>query len=68
MFWGGLISPMDGVGPEQLNIGPLVHRVNKEETQEVILAISPSIEGDTTTLYIGQLLQALFTRRLPTRN
>lgn len=58
---GGLISPMDGIGPEQLNIGPLVHRVNKESIQEVILAISPSIEGDTTTLYIGQLLKP-FTR------
>jgi recombination protein RecR len=58
---GGLISPMDGIGPEQLNIGPLVHRVNKEGTQEVIMAISPSIEGDTTTLYVGQLLKP-FTR------
>ena len=54
---GGLISPMDGIGPEQLNIGQLVHRVNKESTAEVILAISPSIEGDTTTLYVGQLLK-----------
>ena len=54
---GGLISPMDGIGPEQLNIGQLVHRVNKEDTAEVILAISPSIEGDTTTLYVGQLLK-----------
>lgn len=54
---GGLISPMDGIGPEQLNIGQLVHRVNKEGTGEVILAISPSIEGDTTTLYVGQLLK-----------
>jgi recombination protein RecR len=54
---GGLISPMEGIGPEQLNIGPLVHRVNREEIQEVILAISPSIEGDTTTLYVGQLLK-----------
>ncbi|MBD1914335.1 MULTISPECIES: recombination mediator RecR [Cyanophyceae] len=58
---GGLISPMDGIGPEQLNIGPLVHRVSKESTQEVIMAISPSIEGDTTTLYVGQLLKP-FTR------
>lgn len=58
---GGLISPMDGVGPEQLNIGSLVHRVNQEDTQEVIMAISPSIEGDTTTLYVGQLLKP-FTR------
>lgn len=58
---GGLISPMDGIGPEQLNISPLIHRVNKEGIKEVILAISPSIEGDTTTLYIGQLLKS-FTR------
>ncbi len=58
---GGLISPMDGIGPEQLNIGQLVHRVNKESSSEVILAISPSIEGDTTTLYVGQLLKP-FTR------
>jgi recombination protein RecR len=58
---GGLISPMDGIGPEQLTIGPLVHRVSKEGTQEVIMAISPSIEGDTTTLYVGQLLKP-FTR------
>ncbi|NEQ45898.1 MAG: recombination protein RecR [Leptolyngbya sp. SIOISBB] len=54
---GGLISPMEGIGPEQLNIGPLVHRVNKDDIQETIIAISPSIEGDTTTLYIGQLLK-----------
>lgn len=54
---GGLISPMDGIGPEQLNISPLVHRVNQENIQEVIMAISPSIEGDTTTLYVGQLLK-----------
>lgn len=54
---GGLISPMDGIGPEQLNIGQLVHRVNKDEIAEVILAISPSIEGDTTTLYVGQLVK-----------
>lgn len=54
---GGLISPMDGIGPEQLNIGQLVHRVNREDIDEVIMAISPSIEGDTTTLYVGQLLK-----------
>lgn len=58
---GGLISPMDGIGPEQLNIGSLVHRVNKDKISEVIMAISPSIEGDTTTLYVGQLLRP-FTR------
>ena len=54
---GGLISPMDGIGPEQLNIQSLVQRVNQEKIAEVIIAISPSVEGETTTLYIGQLLK-----------
>ncbi len=54
---GGVISPMDGVGPEQLHISPLVRRVSDGGVKEAILAISPSIEGDTTTLYVGQLLK-----------
>ena len=54
---GGVISPMDGIGPEQLNIASLVKRVSQQEAQEVILAINPSVEGETTTLYIGQLLK-----------
>ncbi|AFZ42309.1 DNA replication and repair protein RecR [Halothece sp. PCC 7418] len=58
---GGVISPMDGIGPEQLHIQPLVERVSQEKVKEVILAISPSVEGDTTTLYLGQLLKP-FTR------
>lgn len=52
---------MDGVGPEELHIQPLVERVSKDQVKEVILAISPSVEGDTTTLYLGQLLKP-FTR------
>ncbi len=52
---------MDGIGPEQLTIQSLVQRVSQENIQEVILAISPSVEGETTTLYIGQLLKP-FTR------
>jgi recombination protein RecR len=54
---GGLISPMDGIGPDQLYITQLVRRVSKQDIKEVILAISPSVEGETTTLYIGQLLK-----------
>ena len=54
---GGVISPMDGIGPEQLNIQSLVKRVSQEGIKEVILAISPSVEGETTTLYVGQLLK-----------
>jgi recombination protein RecR len=58
---GGVISPMDGIGPEQLTIQSLVQRVSQGEVQEVIIAISPSVEGETTTLYLGQLLKP-FTR------
>ncbi len=54
---GGVISPIEGIGPEQLNIQPLVRRVSQRNPEEVILAISQSIEGETTTLYIGQLLK-----------
>ncbi|MDB9315377.1 recombination mediator RecR [Spirulina sp. CS-785/01] len=54
---GGVISPMDGIGPDQLNVQPLVRRASFPEVEEVILAISPSVEGETTTLYLGQLLR-----------
>jgi recombination protein RecR len=54
---GGLISPMDGIGPDQLHIQSLVRRVSQQKIAEVIIAISPSVEGETTTLYVGQLLK-----------
>ena len=53
---GGLISPMDSIGPELLEIRSLVERVSKSEIDEIILALTPSVEGDTTSLYIGKLL------------
>ena len=53
---GGLISPMDSVGPELLEIKSLVERVSKNDIDEIILALTPSLEGDTTSLYIGKLL------------
>lgn len=52
---------MDGVGPELLQIQPLVERVDREGTGEVILALTPSVEGDTTSLYLARLLRP-FTR------
>lgn len=58
---GGVISPMDSVGPDQLHIQELVRRASQPEIHEVILAISPNVEGETTTLYVGQLLKP-FTR------
>ena len=48
---------MDGIGPEQLTVQALVTRVSKDKPQEVIMAISPSVEGETTTLYLAQLLK-----------
>jgi recombination protein RecR len=54
---GGVISPLDGVGPDQLNIESLVARVRKEETEELIFALNPNIQGDTTIYYIQKKLQ-----------
>lgn len=55
----GLISPMEGKGPEQLSIRELVHRVGSEAVAEVILAINPTVEGDATVLYLNHLLKPL---------
>ncbi len=49
---GGVISPMEGIGPEDLFIKELIQRVAEQETEEIILALSPTIEGDTTGFYI----------------
>ncbi|MEO6915677.1 MAG: recombination mediator RecR [Chitinophagaceae bacterium] len=49
---GGVISPLDGIGPDQLNIDSLVQRIQKEQTQELIFALNPNIQGDTTIYYI----------------
>ena len=54
----GLISPIDGIGPEDLNIDKLIQRIKNEQIKEVILAINPSIEGETTLLYIQKLLES----------
>src|SRR6185312_5526476 len=53
---GGIISPLDGVGPDQLNIELLVNRIQKECTQELIFALNPTIQGDTTIYYIQKKL------------
>lgn len=53
---GGVISPLDGVGPNQLNIDTLINRVPKEGADEVIFALSPTIQGDTTIYYIQKKL------------
>ena len=53
----GVLSPLDGVGPEQLNLTGLKERVEKEEIEELIIATNPSVEGDTTTLYIARMFR-----------
>ena len=53
---GGLISPLDGIGPDDLNIVPLVEKCRNGAVREVILALNPSVEGDATALYIARLL------------
>ena len=53
----GTISPMNGVGPDQLTIKSLVERVSKGDIKEVIMATNPTLEGDTTAMYIGKLLK-----------
>jgi recombination protein RecR len=56
---GGLISPMDGIGPAQLHVKELVERVGREEPREIILATNPNAEGEATALYLSRLLQPL---------
>jgi len=53
---GGVISPLDGIGPDQLAIASLVERVQKEGVVEVIFALNPNIQGDTTIYYIQKKL------------
>jgi recombination protein RecR len=55
----GIISPLDGIGPEQLNIESLVTRIQKEQTEELIFALSPNIQGDTTIYYIQKKIKGL---------
>jgi len=55
---GGIISPLDGIGPDQLNIDSLISRVQKENTAELIFALNPTIQGDTTIYYIQKKLQS----------
>ena len=54
---GGIISPLDGIGPDQLNIETLVNRVQEGEVKEIVFALNPNIQGDTTIYYIGRKLK-----------
>ncbi len=54
---GGLISPVDGVGPDDINISSLIKRVDSLSNPEIIIALRPSLEGETTTLYIKKIFE-----------
>ena len=56
---GGLISPLDGINPEDLSIDKLIKRIEEENIEEIIVAVKPSIEGETTTLYLQKKLEGL---------
>lgn len=53
----GLISPLDGINPEDIGLEKLLHRVKNENYQEIIFAFKPSVEGETTALYIKKMLE-----------
>jgi recombination protein RecR len=55
----GVISPLDGVGPEKLRIKELLKRIEASETEEIIIATDPNIEGDATALYLSKLIKPL---------
>ena len=54
---GGLISPLDGIGPEDIRLDALLARVREERIDEVVVATNPTVEGDTTALYIKKVLE-----------
>ena len=55
----GSISPMDGVGPEDINIPSLINRLKDEEVKEIILAMNPTLEGESTAMYISRLVKPI---------
>lgn len=56
---GGALSPMDGIGPDDLHIAQLMQRLATEDVQEVVLATNPNVEGETTAAYLARLIKPL---------
>lgn len=56
---GGALSPMDGIGPDDLHIAPLMQRLAAEEVFEVVLATNPNVEGETTATYLARMIKPL---------
>ena len=59
---GGAISPIDGIGPDDLNIADLLRRIPGDSVREVILATNPNVEGEATAMYLARLLKPLGVR------
>lgn len=55
----GTLSPLDGIGPEDLKISELLHRLNQSEVEEVIVATNPDVEGEATAIYLSKLIKPL---------
>jgi len=53
----GVLSPLDGIGPEELQLGKIIDRVKKNQIEEIIIATNPTLEGDSTALYIAQMFK-----------
>ncbi len=56
---GGALSPLEGIGPEELKIKELLHRASEEQYKEIIIATDPNVEGEATALYLGKLLRPM---------
>jgi recombination protein RecR len=59
---GGLISPIEGIGPEELNLENLARRIKEESIEEIIMAVSPTIEGETTIYFLSNLITSTETK------
>ena len=59
---GGVLAPMEGIGPDQLRIRELLARVGATDVEEIVLATNPTVEGDATAIYLSRLLKPLVTR------
>lgn len=62
---GGLLKPLEGIGPAQLSVQPLLERIKNGSVSEVIIATNPTVEGDTTALYINKVIEGLELQNQP---
>ncbi|HZT35064.1 MAG TPA: recombination mediator RecR, partial [Nitrososphaera sp.] len=58
----GVLAPLDGIGPEELKIAPLIERLKRGHTKEVIIATNPTVEGEATALYLAKQIKPLGVR------